>query len=305
MSKAGRIEEEEEEDPTDIFDTSLSSLFSIPPIGFAPDHNGYFTYNTPISDSQNPATQSKAIKLKIPSPPSSLYTTLQAQLIWPSSIYLADLISLGTIDVKDKNVVELGSAAGLPGVVASIRGVKKVVSTDYGVKEVLDVLEDNFRTNSTKDNQDRWEVKGHCWGDSVDDLVKCISPELIKSNGLGSKVIDAQNEEDGHTSNEATRTKFDMILAADVLWTTSTHQILLDSIISLMTKDGITHITAGLHTGRGPLERFMRSAKDRGLVVEYKGEVRLKGDNSWEEYNQSMAVEGEEERGVVVWFTLR
>ncbi|WWC93638.1 hypothetical protein V866_000473 [Kwoniella sp. B9012] len=301
MSKAGRIEEEEEEDPTDIFDTSLSSLFSIPPIGFAPDHNRYFTYNAPNSDDQNP----QAIKLKIPSPPSSLYTTLQAQLIWPSSIYLADLISLGTIDVKDQNVVELGSAAGLPGVVASQRGVKKVVSTDYGVKEVLDVLEDNFKMNSTKDDEDRWEVKGHCWGDSVDDLVECISPELIKSNGLGSKAIDAQNEEDFHTSNQTTRTKFDIILAADVLWTTSTHQILLDSIISLMTKDGITHITAGLHTGRGPLERFIHSAEKRGLKVEYRGEVRLKGDNSWEEYNQSMAIEGEEERGVVVWFTLR
>ncbi|WWD02437.1 hypothetical protein V865_000476 [Kwoniella europaea PYCC6329] len=304
MTKAGLIEEEEEEDPTDIFDTSLSSLFSIPPIGFAPDHNGYFTYNPPISDDHHQDPQ--AIKLRIPSPPSSLYTTLQAQLIWPSSIYLADLISLGTIDVENKHVVELGSAAGLPGVVASIKGVKKVVSTDYGVKEVLDVLEDNFKMNSTKDDEDRWEVKGHCWGEGVDELLDAILPESKSTilNGHGPNVVTALSDE-GHDPVGQTRTKFDLILAADVLWTTSTHQILLHSIISLMSKDGVTHITAGLHTGRGPLERFIRSAKDRGLVVEYKGEVRLKGDNSWEEYNQSMAVEGEEERGVVVWFTLR
>ncbi|WVW85752.1 hypothetical protein I302_107790 [Kwoniella bestiolae CBS 10118] len=292
-------EEDNEEDPTDIFDTSLSSLFSIPPIGFTPDHNGYFTYS--------PSAQHHApIKLSIPSPPSSLYTTLQAQLIWPSSIYLADLISQGKVAVGGKNVIELGSAAGLPGVVAYLNGAGKVVSTDYGVREVLEVLEDNFRrakspSTSALDDAgeegERWVVKGHCWGEDVSELLDQINPTSTSPSSDSTP-----NTQDRPSTK--TLTKFDTILAADVLWTTSSHSILLDSITSLMSQDGITHITAGLHTGRGPLERFLLSAKERGLRVDHRGEVRLTGDKDWEKYDESMAREGEEERGVVVWFTL-
>ncbi|WWC63167.1 uncharacterized protein I303_105767 [Kwoniella dejecticola CBS 10117] len=300
--------ERDDEDLEDIFDSSLFTLFSIPPIGFAPDpKDGYYTYNPPEGSTGDQGSRDKirSVRLKIPEPPSKFYTTLQAQLVWPSAIYLADLICRRIIDVKGKNVIELGSAAGLPGVVSFLNDARKVVSTDYPIDEVLDVLRGNFsraerslvfdleqtaaqnaRSEQSDEEGDKelkkWEVMGHCWGENTSPLLALIPT----------------------TTESPKPKKFDTILAADVLWTTSSHSILLDSITSLLAENGIAHITAGLHTGRGPVERFLVSAKERGFTVDYKGEVRLRGDGKWDEYDESLAKKGEEERGVVVWFTL-
>ncbi|WWC71684.1 uncharacterized protein I206_105642 [Kwoniella pini CBS 10737] len=285
--------EREDEDLEDIFDSSLFTLFSIPPIGFAPNSkNGYYTYKPPlIHDNIN----FEPVKLKIPEPPSKFYNTLQAQLIWPSSIYLADLIFKEIIKVKDKTVIELGSAAGLPGIISYLKDAQKVISTDYPIDEVLNVLKDNFQRaefSKTKGAEEghgkkcEWEVLGHCWGQDTSELIRSIS---------------FQSDEPPDTP----QSKFDVVLAADVLWTTSSHSILLDSISALLSKSGVVHITAGLHTGRGPVERLLNSARERGFQVDYKGEVRLRGDGGWDMYDESLAVKGEEERGVVVWFTLQ
>ncbi|WWC90829.1 uncharacterized protein L201_005766 [Kwoniella dendrophila CBS 6074] len=298
-----------DEDSTDIFDTSLFSLFSIPPIGFESDSNGYFTYYPPSSSSTpNPNSNGripKHIKLKIPKPPSSLYTTLQAQLIWPSSIFLADLISKGDIDVSNKNVIELGSSAGLPSIVTYLKNCKEIVSTDYDVQEVVDILNENFNSVTQQiesqgdqdvmtnfSNSKRWTVLGHCWGEDVKPLLEAISP--YSTEEFSNIDTEISKEE---------KPKFDIILAADVIWTTSTHEILLDSIQSLINpENGIVHITVGLHTGRGPLKRFIESAKQRNFKIDIKGEFRL---NGWDKYNENMSNPGEEERGVVVWFTMK
>ncbi|WRT68289.1 uncharacterized protein IL334_005265 [Kwoniella shivajii] len=294
------------EDPTDIFDSSLSSLFSIAPIGFSPSSDdGYYTYHLPSPPSSSspssvsPLTPSiRSIRLKLPQPPPSLYTTLQAQLIWPSAIYLADLLSKEIIDVKGKRIVELGSAAGLPGIISSIQGCQHVVSTDYGVEEVLSVLKDNFseataHTQAHGQQTNNWKVLGHCWGDDVKPLLSASSPSPDPT--IGSSILTNDRKDNG---------KFDVVLAADVLWTTSSHSLLLDSITALISEGGIAHITAGLHTGRGPIERFIASAEEKGFKVTSKGEVRLISDREWEEYNENMGKIGEEERGVVLWLTL-
>lgn len=61
---------------------------------------------------------------------------------------------------------------------------------------------------------------------------------------------------------------YDVVLAADVLWVSSQHENLLDSICALLARrpDARCLVVAGYHTGRPATERFFLAARTRGLV---------------------------------------
>jgi predicted nicotinamide N-methyase len=250
-------EEEEEEDPTDIFDTSLSSLFSIPPIAFSTSSpSAPYVYTNPLGIK---------ISLKLPNPPPDLYTKLQANNLWLSGIYLADMIATHRLSpLLQGRVCELGAGAGLPGIAAGLEGCQ-VVSTDWGVDEVLDVIKGNFERAGVND----YKVVGHEWGTDPDPLL-----------------------EGGD--------KFDALLLADTLWVTEAHNALLDSVFALLKPGGVAHIAAGLHTGRGPVDRFLAAARERGGKVQAIKEVRW-NRGVWDDYTTNEGVG--EERGVVVYHT--
>ncbi|KAK4687952.1 EEF1A N-terminal glycine/lysine methyltransferase, partial [Tremellales sp. Uapishka_1] len=259
------MDESDAEDPTDIFDTGLSNLFFIPPIAFSTSSPSAFYAYTP------PRTASQPIQLRLPDPPANLTSTLQANNLWLSSLYLADLLSLSEIIVDGKHVAELGAGAGLPGIVARRDcAPKSVLSTDWGVEEVLSVITGNFQRNCKGEGQ--WVVSGHEWGTDVSNLMK----------------------EDG---------RLDVLLLADVIWVTAAHQALLNSVFRLLKPGGVAHITAGLHTGRGPLERFIVAARDRKATVHEVREVKWVAEGGWAP--NDMEKDGrEEERGVVVYLIL-
>lgn len=62
--------------------------------------------------------------------------------------------------------------------------------------------------------------------------------------------------------------RYDIVLAADVLWVSSQHENLLDSICALLARraDARCLVVAGYHTGRPATERFFLAAHTRGLV---------------------------------------
>lgn len=261
------------EDPTDIFDTALSSIFDIPPIAFStasPD--AFHTYTPPAGAF---AEAGSPIDLRLPHPPPDLYTKLQANNLWLAAIFLSDSIARDEIELEPKHTVcELGAGAGLPGIVAGRKGCR-VVSSDWGVDEVLDVIRDNF-ARAKIDHED-WKVVGHEWGTDVTPLLTALE------------------------SPTSTRNKFDTLLLADTLWVTEAQSALLDSIHALLKPNGIAHIAAGLHTGRGPLERFVAAARARGATVTKIKEVRW-NSGEWEVYTPPE--KEQEERGVVVYYTL-
>lgn len=263
-----------QDDPLDLFDTALSTIFSIPPIAFS--SGGTFTYHPPLSASSSKKPL-PTVKLTLPSPPAELYTTLQANHVWLASVYLADQLASGTIPVEGKRVAELGAGAGLPGIIACLSGARGVVSSDWDTPDVLGAIKRNF--TAACEGESGWAVTGHTWGTDPSPLLTALSP---------------------HDALQ----RFDTLLLADTLWVTDAHSVLLDSMFALLDLNGTAYIAAGLHTGRGPVERFRSAAKGRGAHVSPIINKRWLGSGGWGD-NQISGPGLEEERGVVVYFTLR
>lgn len=264
-SAAAASDESEDDDDLDIFDSGLSSLFNVPPIGFSSNRGKPHVYTPPQASGLGP------VDVWTASPPAAVFSKLQAQHLWLAAVYLADKISTGIIR-PEGSVLELGAGAGLPSVVTGLRrksdgstdGV--VVCTDYDDATVIANISCNVSTASAP-----VAVRGHSWGTPTDELLS-LSPQ-------------------GYS-----------LLLADTLWSTDTHGILLDSILALLAKDGVAHLAAGLHTGRGPHDRFRKLAEERGLVMEKREEV-IYDCGEWKRHeDEGMGLE--EERGVVIYYTL-
>ncbi|RSH78628.1 uncharacterized protein EHS24_002357 [Apiotrichum porosum] len=263
------------EDSADIFDDALFSLFNVPPIAFSTGSSNETTYTPPPT-----ASDTRPVSLRLPQPPADVYSQLQANNLWLSGVFLADKIATRGIALTYP-VAELGAGAGLPGILAARDGDVLVVATDYNDPDVLSALRRNYEaafgesTNTTTSTHTHgpWVVLGHTWGESP-------APLLAHSP-------------DG----------FDLILA-DTLWASQTHEVLADSVVALLRRGGTTHVAAGLHTGRGPVARFMALAEDRGLRVTFVEQARWQPGGGWESYDGG-GEEGEEERGVVVYYILR
>ncbi|KAJ9125108.1 hypothetical protein QFC22_000061 [Naganishia vaughanmartiniae] len=259
-----------------------------------------------------PLKQQPAIKLNLPTAPPALHTTLQLSHLWLSSIFLADLISHHLITVNRERICELGAGAGLPGIVSALNGAKEVVATDYAVplqqgreEGVLDVLRSNFlRTvpRAAEEEGNTWAVLGHTWGDG--ESVRRVLSSPLNSNS------------NSHT--EAESGKFTLLLLADLLWSTASHSALITSLERLMDpQKGRACVVAGLHQGRGPVERFICSWKAAGGWLRYEMEVQW-GPEGWElledfrgtvddgkwEYLYDEARNGGDEHGTVVYFTI-
>lgn len=267
--------QEDTADAYDAFDDSLFSLFNVPPIAFSTGSSNDYTTYTPPADSQD----TRPLKLFLSHPPADLYQRLQANQLWLSGVFLADRIATGRITFS-RPVAELGAGAGLPSIIVARAG-GTVVCTDYNNPEVIGTIRRNFETEFKREEEEggektssspRWAVEGHTWGEDPSPLL-AHSPE-----------------------------GFDLILA-DTLWSSRCHAELADSIMALLHRDGVVHVAAGLHTGRGPVNRFMALIKDHGLVVYPQGEVRWQPGGGWAEY-AAADDDGEEERGVVVYYTL-
>lgn len=115
--------------------------------------------------------------------------------MWQASVYLADHLPRPLVG---KRVLELGAAAGLPGLVTAF-GIKGdepevVVLSDYPDEGILAQLKANVELNGGESGV-RVEVVGHAWG---------------TEDGLGDK--------------------FDVVLAADVLWMEEMHEALCTTL---------------------------------------------------------------------------
>lgn len=63
---------------------------------------------------------------------------------------------------------------------------------------------------------------------------------------------------------------YDLLLCSDVLWMTSSHDVLLSTLLTLLAPEGRVLIISGLHTGRRPVAAFFTLAAQHGLVPDWQ-----------------------------------
>ncbi|CAE7121396.1 unnamed protein product [Rhizoctonia solani] len=179
------------------------------------------------------------IKIKIPDTEADNWA-LQADGVWQASVYLADHLPR---PLDGKKVLELGAAAGLPGIVSAFGDPddrpESVVLSDYPDQGILAQLGENVEANQGA-SRVQVDVQGHAWGSRM---------------GL--------------------RGKFDVVLAADVLWMENMHEALCDTLNRVLAPSGKVHIVAGLHTGRGVITSFLATAKKHHLEPAELYQIRI------------------------------
>lgn len=171
---------------------------------------------------------------------SSANTRLFAHHQWDAGVYLANLVAErpAWMDVRGARVVELGAGTGLPALVAAARGAAQTVVTDYPDPDVLANLAHN--------------VAGL--------QARAPVPLALTSTGLAWGA---------HAAFVARYGRVDVVLAADVLWVSSQHAALLDTVCALLAPGRAARfvLAAGFHTGRPAVARFLSAARAAGLAL--------------------------------------
>ncbi|EIM21803.1 hypothetical protein E3Q22_03316 [Wallemia mellicola] len=155
---------------------------------------------------------------------------------WKGGLHLADRLLNGAINVNDKVVLEVGAGTGLTGLVAGL-SARQVLITDYDDEELIGNIRRNVKQNANE--KANVKVMAHTWGKEVDDLLVGVYKE-----------------------------GFNVILAADVIWDTFSHESLIDTFVEVLKKedDARVILVAGYHTGRHVVQAFLRRAQARGLI---------------------------------------
>lgn len=193
-----------------------------------------WTFHPPGETNTGPR---RPITLRLPSPAASC-TSLQAHHVWSASTYFADLVCRGELDVKGKAVVELGAGGGLGSVVVGRMGAREVLATDYPDEDILATLRLNLDQNLSDQPGCQYAVQGLAWGTRLPGQ------------------------------------SFDLVLALDLLWQSSYHDVLLDSIFASLASNGRCIIVSGFHSGRHVVAGFVERVKARRGVIERWREVR-------------------------------
>lgn len=134
-------------------------------------------------------------------------------------------------DVRQTTVLELGAGTGIPGLISAKYGASSVFITDYPDEGILAALQENVQFSSVQKNA---KVAGLDWSDEE-----------------GKKMLMQQKPEG-----------FERILCADVLWLSSSHLPLLNTIRSMLAKTSTSKciIVSGFHTGRRAISSFFAMA---------------------------------------------
>lgn len=260
-------------DPEDIFAGSLETLYDHTPVTYASSGGGDFVYHHSISG--------HTFHLAPPDTTPANHR-LHASDIWVSSVFFADHINKLELDEsfhsmsEPLRILELGAGAGLPSIVlAKTRKDVRVIVTDYPDSKLIHALENNVMQNNL---EGRCVAVAHAWGTSPAPLFTA--------------------------ANDAAHTGFDVVLAADTLWNSDTHDILLKTLCATLRRSTRTraHFIAGLHTGRWALSAFVRKAEAAGLELVGVEERAVRGDakRSWK-VDRGSEDEAERRRWVV-WF---
>jgi len=145
----------------------------------------------------------------------------------------------------DKNVLELGAGGGLPSIVTSKNGARKVIVTDYPDINLIENLAHNVAENLGVEERRRVDVQGYVWGRPVHSLLEPLS-------------LSSQSQ------------KFDLLILSDLIFNHSQRDALLQTCESVISGSPLscalvfyTHHKP--HLAHRDME-FFTKARERGWI---------------------------------------
>ncbi|KAF4449410.1 nicotinamide N-methyltransferase [Fusarium albosuccineum] len=192
----------------------------------------------------------------------------EAHHLWNGAKMIADFFEEDPSRVRDRTILELGAAAGLPSLVAAILGARKVVVTDFPDPDIIKVMQKNI-----DECDETVEPRGHIANvvDAVGFVWGADPVPLLTHLNTTSSSSDQQQE----TPKE----RFDVLILADLLFRHSEHGALVKTIRETMrvSRDSVAYV---FFTSYRPWkkeldERFFDVALEQGLEVEQIAERRL------------------------------
>ena len=184
---------------------------------------------------------SKKLTLKLEQSYAALETT-----VWDGSIALAKMFDSREIFpvnyLQKCKILELGAGCGLVGIYLCLLGVKMSVLTDQQC--CIETLEHNVAMNISDVCRSKIKVLEYSWGNSTSELT---------IDGL-----------------------FDLVLAAEVLYSPTDSKLLAQCIPRLTHKKSKIFISMGRN--RGGEEVFVKTMREQGYLCE---EVRNIENNGW------------------------
>lgn len=260
-----------DEDMVDILGSSLETLYDGEYTTIAHSSaNEMFEYIAP---------NGSVLTLRTPDTAAANWA-LHASSVWVGAVFLADHLSWIGLDDHERpvRVLELGAGAGLPSLLcARMYDEIDVVVSDYPDELLIRTLKENVDKAGVSSN---CRAVGYGWGTDPHELLRTTK----------------DNEQDG----------FDVILAADTLWSSETHEILAESLKKTLrqTPQARIHLVAGLHTGRFALQKFMDLALRRGFTLKGINEHAANGQLRTRAWDPERVEDDNERRRWIVWISL-
>ncbi|KAL4921026.1 hypothetical protein BDW62DRAFT_198473 [Aspergillus aurantiobrunneus] len=259
-----------DEDPEDVYTSSLPNLFPDDAPQFHGDPGQHLLYSSPRhgeleimvpsypSQSQN-SERSKEIAEGLPRSDGQKNNIdegrkLFAHFLWSAAMVVAEGFELadshftdhdgGFWKVQGERVLELGAGAGLPSIIAALANASAVTITDHPSSPALGpsgAIAFNIKQNlqvSTKCAS--VDIRPHEWGTTF-----TSDPWAISNKGFYTRII-----------------------AADCYWMRSQHENLVRTMKWFLAPTGKVWVVAGFHTGRPIVAGFFETAVSMGLEIE-------------------------------------
>lgn len=186
-------------------------------------------------------------------------TSTEANHLWNGSRIVSQYFETHPEEVRDRCVLEIGAAAGLPSLVCAILGARKVVVTDYPDPELVDNMKKNIfdceliPTSEHNPQESAIVADGYVWGADPAHLLAYLQP-------VGSS-------------------KFDVLILADLLFRHSEHGNMITTIEETMHRRPDSKAFVFFTSYRPWLRHkdlaFFDVARERGFIVDKVFEKKM------------------------------
>ncbi|KAJ5161303.1 hypothetical protein N7492_006695 [Penicillium capsulatum] len=177
---------------------------------------------------------------------------LYANLLWNAGRTSSHYIEKHTSTlIRDKDVLEIGAAAGVPSIVSAIQGARTVVMTDYPDPDLVTNMQHNADLSAAlipagPAGQKRLYVEGYKWGSTVEPLL-------------------------AHLPAPGPAAGFDVLIMADVVYSHREHGNLVKTMQQTLKKEAAA-VALVIFTPYEPwllpqTERFFPLAEAGGFTV--------------------------------------